>query len=366
MKVSEIMTSKNLVTIPSTSTVADALSRMRNTGIHQVPVLNGKRYSGMLSYREILRRRSIRSNSKVETFMIKTAKLTPNTDVKSAVKLLRDSGLAALPVVEAGHLAGILSRTDILKNLSRVVPSFEMKCFEVMSSDPVLIHEDEPLYKALEKFRSLDVSEMPVASASGSYLGVLRVDQISQDRLLNTTERVTTGEVVGEAERTKINIGSLGLKHVKADPDMSVEKCALLLVENKIRAIPVVDSSNKVVGIIDSSDIIAVLDTGGSRDGILIQVSGLEPWDDDLYDILYHNASKLVAKLPMLAGMKGGHFDFHIAKYRSEGRTKFSVRTRLAGGSVSMAINDHDWKFGKCIDRIMETYENRLSKRREK
>lgn len=366
MKVSEIMTSRNLVTIPSSATVADALSKMRSTGIHQVPVLIGKRYSGMLSYREILRRRSIRSNSKVETFMIKTAKLTPNTEVKAAVRLLRDSGLAALPVVESGHLSGILSRTDILMNLSRVVPAFEMKCFEVMSSDPVVIQDDEPLYRALEKFRSLDESEMPVISAAGTYLGILRVDQISQDRLLNSTERVTTGEVAGEAEKAKVKIGSLGLKNIKAEPDTPVEKCASLLVENRIRAIPVVDRSNKVVGIIDSSDIIGVIDTGDNKDGILIQVSGLEPWDDDLYDILYHNASKLVARLPQLTGMKGGHFDFHIAKYHSEGRTKFSVRTRLAGGSVNMAINDHDWNFGKCIDRITETYENRLSRRRDK
>ena len=366
MKVSEIMTSKNLVTLPSTSTVADALSKMRSTGIHQVPILKGKRYSGMLSYREILRRRSIRSNSKVESFMIRTAKLTPNTDVKSAVKLLMDSGLAALPVVESGHLSGILSRTDILKNLHKVVPAFEMKCFEVMSSDPVLVQEDEPVQRALEKFRSLDESEMPVVSSSGSFLGILRVDQISQDRLLNSTERVTTGEVAGEAEKASVKIGSLSLIHIKADPDMSVEKCASLLVENKIRAIPVVDSSNKVAGVIDSSDIIGVLDTGGNKDGILIQVSGLEPWDDDLYDILYHNASKLVTRLPMLTGIKGGHMDFHVAKYHSEGRTKFSVRTHLVGGSVSMAVNDYDWNFGKCIDRIMETYDNRLSKRRDK
>lgn len=360
------MTSKNLVTISSSSTVADALSKMRSTGIHQVPVLDRKRYSGMLSFREILRRRSIRSNSKVETFMIKTAKLTPNTEVKSAVRLLIDSGLAALPVVESGQLAGILSRTDILRNLSSIVPSFEMKCFEVMSTDPEVIREDEPLSKALEKFRSLDESEMPVVSQSGEFKGVLRASQISHDRLLNSSERVTTGEVIGEAEKANVKIGSLGLKNVKANPDMPVESCATLLVENKIRAIPVVDSSNKVVGVIDSSDIIGVIDTGGNRDGILIQVSGLEPWDDDLYDIIYHNASKLVSKLPMLAGIKGGNLDFHVAKYHSEGRIKYSVRTRLTGGSVSMAINDFDWNFGKCIDRIMETYDNRLSKRRDR
>lgn len=366
MKVEEIMTSRNLVTVAATSTVAEALSRMRTTGIHQVPVIAGKRYAGMLSYREVLRRRSIRSNSKVESFMIKTAKLTPNTELKTAIKLLRNSGLAALPVVESGKLTGILSRTDLLKNFSSIVPDTGMKCVEVMSSDPLVIVEDEPIDKALEKFRSLDESEMPVVSKSGKYRGILRVDQISAGKLLNSPERVSDGAVTGESEKLMINTGSLALKAVNAEPRTTLETCVRMMVDNRIRSVPVTDSAGKVVGVVSASDIIGTISTGENNGGILIQVSGLEPWDDDLYDILFYNASKFVSRLTKMAGIKGGNFDFHVAKYHSEGRTKYSVRTRLVGGSINMSINDYDWNFGKCIDKIIETYENRLTKRKEK
>lgn len=365
-KVEEIMVSRGLVTVPSTATVADALSRMKKTGVHQVPVLTGKRYVGMLSYREVLRRRSIRSNSKVETFMIKTARLSPSADVKVALRQLRNSGLAALPVVSSGKLVGILSRTDILKNFQSIVGSTDIRALEVMTGEPLLIEENEPVDKAMNKFRSLDETEMPVVSSENKYIGILRVDQISMEELLKSTPSVTSGNVSGESEKLKISTGSLTLRNLSVEPATPIEKCAELMVSNKVRAIPVTDSSGGVMGVVSASDVIGAIGSGDNRGGILIQVSGLEPWDDDLYDILYHNASKLVTRLPSLAGIRGGNFDFHVAKYHSEGRTKYSIRSRLIGGSTNMSINDYDWNFGKCIDRIMATYENRLTKRKEK
>lgn len=360
------MTSRNLVTVPSTSTVAEALSKMRTTGIHQVPVMTGKRYAGMLSYREVLRRRSIRSNSKVESFMIRTAKLSPKTEVHSAIRLLRDSGLAALPVVDAGKLIGILSRTDILKNFSSIIGEKELKTIEIMSADPVVIIEDDLVDKALEKFRNLDESEMPVVSRDGKLLGMLRVDQISSGKLLDRNERLDTLASGEEPDKLKINTSSVMLKHVMVEPQTPVEDCASIMVRNQLRVLPVSDSNGKVIGVIGASDIINLVTTGANQKGILIQVSGLDPWDDELYDILFYNASKFVSRLPKLTGMKNGNFDVHVAKYHSEGRTKYSLRTRLMVGSLNMSINDYDWNFGKCIDKIIESYENRLSRRREK
>ena len=360
------MTSNHLVTITASSTVAEALSKMRTTGIHQVPVLTGKRYAGMLSFREVLRRRSIRSNSKVESFMIKTAKLSPKTEVKTAIKLLRNSGLAALPVVESGMLTGILSRTDILRNFAQVVPHGEISCAEIMSTEPVLIEVKEPISRAMEKFRSLDETEMPVVDGSGKFIGVLRADQLSSSELLNIQEKEKSGDVTGESEKLMVNPGSLPLKHVSVTPQTSIDKCSDLMVENKVRSVPVIDGNGKVLGVVSASDIIGIISTGENRGGILIQVSGLEPWDDNLYDILYFNASKFVSRLPKMAGIRGGNFDFHIAKYHSEGRIKYSIRSRLVGGSINMSVNDYDWNFGKCIDKIMVTYESRLTKRKEK
>ncbi len=179
MKVSDVMVSRDLVTVSSSETVAEALSRMRDTGIHQVPVLSGKRYLGMISYREILRRRSIFPGSKVDSVMVRTPKLTPGENLNTAIRLFKETGLPALPVVQKGLLIGLVSRTDVLKNISSIVPPRAVKVSEIMSDDPIVALEDETLEKALEKVRGLDESEIPVTDGNGKLTGVLRVDDLT-------------------------------------------------------------------------------------------------------------------------------------------------------------------------------------------
>ena len=88
MKVKDVMTKNNLVTVKASSLVSEAWNKMKETGIHQVPVVLGNKYTGMLSYRELLRRRSIRPSSKVEAFMVKTPKVDENEKFETAIDLL--------------------------------------------------------------------------------------------------------------------------------------------------------------------------------------------------------------------------------------------------------------------------------------
>ncbi len=366
MKVSDVMVSRDLVTVSSSETVAEALSRMRDTGIHQVPVLSGKRYLGMISYREILRRRSIFPGSKVDSVMVRTPKLTPGENLNTAIRLFKETGLPALPVVQKGLLIGLVSRTDVLKNISSIVPPRAVKVSEIMSDDPIVALEDETLEKALEKVRGLDESEIPVTDGNGKLTGVLRVDDLTGDAILSGKEKHGRRDFAGNPEKLEVKVKSLMSEPFSIKPVAYIEDAAAMLIQNRSHVLPVTDDSGMVVGVLDVYDIINTIEAGRKREGVLIQVSGLGPYDDDLYDIIYFEAEKFLARIAKLAGIKSGTFNVHVAKYHSEGRIKYSVRTKLFGGSVNMSISDYDWNFGKCIARIFETYENRLRKEKER
>jgi CBS domain-containing protein len=366
LKVKDIMTVKGLVTVSSTSKVADALAKMKETGIHQVPVLAGKRYAGMLSYRDVLRRRSIQTNARTDRFMVKTTKLSSESDILPAIKLFKDSGLPALPVVDQGKLSGILSRTDILKNIEKIVKPNGIKCLDIMSDDPVVAMDNESVDQALEKIRALDEDEIPVVNGDNKIVGILSVGQLSSSTLFNESKRDGKANYPGGAEKPQIKSGSVTIEPVRVFLDTSIEECAKLMIDSRLHTLPVVDGGDKVIGVVGVTDIINTIDTGGNRGGILIQVSGLGPWDEDLYDMIYFNADKFISRLQKVAGTRSGNFTVHVTKYESGGRIKYSLRTKFFGGTVNMSVSDHDWNFGKCISRIMETYENRLKKRREK
>ena len=38
--------------------ISEAMEKMRGVDVHQIPALNGRKYMGMLNYREIMRRRN--------------------------------------------------------------------------------------------------------------------------------------------------------------------------------------------------------------------------------------------------------------------------------------------------------------------
>jgi CBS domain-containing protein len=48
--------------------------------------------------------------------------VTPSTPLKDAVKALHDTKFGALPVVEGGNLVGLLTATDMLKDLFDLLP----------------------------------------------------------------------------------------------------------------------------------------------------------------------------------------------------------------------------------------------------
>ena len=114
--VREIMTD-NPISIEDDMTIMNVISRLKDNKISQVPVVSGKRYIGMLGYREMLRRKSISINARVSNLAVTSSKLSTNDTIEAALKKLRQSGDNAIPVVEKDHLVGIVSRSDILRNL---------------------------------------------------------------------------------------------------------------------------------------------------------------------------------------------------------------------------------------------------------
>ncbi|MEM3675775.1 MAG: CBS domain-containing protein, partial [Thermoplasmataceae archaeon] len=178
-------------------------------------------------------------------------------------------------------------------------------------------------------------------------------------------ERIGKQDYAGNREPIKVSSGSFMDMPVSVFPEEKITKSAEIMASSRIHIVPVVNREESVIGVVGVSDILHAIESTDKSKGVLIQVSGLGPYDDDLYDELFFEAGKFISRLAKLAGIRNGTFLVHVAKYESGGRTKYSVRTRLFGGHFTMSVNDFDWNFGKCIARIFETYEKRIKKNKE-
>ncbi len=128
-QVSALM-SGTVITIPDTSTVLEAWQILARHGVGQAPVLNhDATLVGLLSRADLLRPerlpmpessalvwRAMLAQSVSDIMSTPVPSVAPDTDIRRVARVLLETGLPGLPVVDdQGHVIGLVSRSDILR-----------------------------------------------------------------------------------------------------------------------------------------------------------------------------------------------------------------------------------------------------------
>src|SRR2546422_169269 len=116
LPVSDFM-STNLVTATPDETLGDVLGKMKSHDIHELPVIDRKKLVGVVTMRELMRRRNLPPATKVSTVLEVPPEVTPETPLPEAAEKMISAGFRAIPVVKGKALVGIISRSDIVRAL---------------------------------------------------------------------------------------------------------------------------------------------------------------------------------------------------------------------------------------------------------
>jgi CBS domain-containing membrane protein len=131
VQVSTIM-STNLIKLNATDTLAKAEQLFRENKIRHIPVMDGNKIIGMLSYTDLLRISfaetldeedqmidvTVYEVFSIEQVMAKNLVcIRPDTLIKEAAEILATREFHALPVVESDLLVGIVTTTDLIRYL---------------------------------------------------------------------------------------------------------------------------------------------------------------------------------------------------------------------------------------------------------
>jgi acetoin utilization protein AcuB len=119
LAVSDLMT-REVVTIPESRPLADAISLFNERGFRHLVVVEGTQVAGVLSDRSALRalvRNPDAAATAVRTAMTKDpVTIRPHATVSEAIHLLLTNRINCLPVVaDDGSVSGILTTTDLLR-----------------------------------------------------------------------------------------------------------------------------------------------------------------------------------------------------------------------------------------------------------
>jgi len=128
MLVEDVM-SRSVVTLTPQQTLRDAIDLLQSHHIRHLPVVDDSKVVGIVTDRDVKRATPsvlsgptrdeyeyMLATTKVAQFMTRDPlTVTPKSGLKAAVEIFIARKVGALPVVEDGHLVGILSDSDILR-----------------------------------------------------------------------------------------------------------------------------------------------------------------------------------------------------------------------------------------------------------
>ena len=123
-KVNDILKRKGskIISVPSQTTVIDALRMMAEMNIGSVMVMDENKYLGIMTERDYSRKVVLKGKSSTDTkvFEIMTTDLPavhPNDTIDHCMQLLTEKNIRYLPVFENEQLAGIISINDVVKEI---------------------------------------------------------------------------------------------------------------------------------------------------------------------------------------------------------------------------------------------------------
>ena len=363
LRVRDIM-SADPVTVTPDETLGDALGKMRKHEVHELPVLHGKVLAGLITMTGIMRRKALPHETKVSTLVQPAPEVTPGDDLPTVAEKLIQTGFRALPVVDGKRLVGIVSRTDLAKVLAELDEFESVNVGDVMTPHPQTVSENESLEHAIRLMQSLGERSLPVVDPHGRLVGVVGMKDLL-DIFARPKTRGSAGEMAGEKVHLDLQVkGIMRYPAVTVGPDASVRKAAELMVKNQISSVIVVEQATPV-GVVTKLDLAQLLVGRKEREEVLVQISGLEDEQPDVYESLYDIIRKTMQKISNVTTPRS--LTVHVQAYKAEGdRAKYSLHARFQTAHKLYYLNHFDWDLNVAMAGLMELLEKQILKAKER
>ena len=121
-KVKDIMT-KTVITIDANRTVTEATALMTEKNVSNLIVMDNNTPKGIVTERDFVRKvlaKNKPSTTKISEIMSTPLRvIDPDAPIKEAARKMIRKGIRRLPVMQDNKLVGIITTTDIAKQLSK-------------------------------------------------------------------------------------------------------------------------------------------------------------------------------------------------------------------------------------------------------
>ncbi len=278
MKVEEVM-SEDLVVGFVPGNVRAALKILAKHNVSGMPILkkDTKVVVGVLTRTDIFRNPE---EDQIALIMSDNFHyVEKDQDIRDAAKLLYTKRIHGLPVINnRKHLIGIISPTDLLKNINKDISENIAQYFTNLV---VPIYQDTPINIVMELVNITHENALPVLDDERKLCGIvtdgdlfklthIRESVSETDLGMGGDEDAWTWEGIRDTVRLhystlEVSLPPVPVKEimitnvVKAYKNTPVNEVADKMIKNQISHIPVVDANDRLLGMVTDIDLIACM-----------------------------------------------------------------------------------------------------------
>ena len=261
----------------------DVLKILKRTGISGVPVIKNKKIVGIITRKDLLRK-----PEETQLGLLMTSKplvIEPDMDIREAAGMLVSRRIRRLPVVEDGHLIGLLSVADVVAALAQLKIKEEIK--DKYTSKSFALWEETPLPVVGRVMEISGVDAIPILDAENKLQGIISERDLIRNSSIEDSVGVSdfsngtdddewTWESIRDNHTISFGISKVQLpnrpvklamvKNVVAVPqNAEVSECALKMRRARVDQLPVVNGDKKLVAMLYDRELIRALCNEGSE-----------------------------------------------------------------------------------------------------
>ena len=252
------------------------LKTLQERLVSGVPVVKKEELVGMITRSDILRNRE---EDQTALLMARNPiTVTPDSTIDEASRLLLKHGIRRLPVVDGKKLVGIITVADIVKVASEM--NIQTKAEEYFEKDILVLWSEMPVPIAGAVMEYAQVAACPVIDSGLKLVGIISDRDLIKSSIIEDSVGKTVMSAAHEEDEwmwnsvmettnkyyavSRIELRNILVKEamvpvITAIKSTSVSECASLMLKSRIDQIPVVSSSQKLIGMLRDKDIVKAL-----------------------------------------------------------------------------------------------------------
>lgn len=358
--------SDRIISVDPEASVAEALSRMDQHGIHELPVMTNSTLKGWISHRTLARHGGYPPQTKVASVMEQPPRIPKDAEVFDAAELMIRNNVRALPVVNGkGQVVGVLSRTDLLKAALQLPALAELTAEGVMNTDLETADENEPVDRAIHRLRQLQIGQLLVLDASGRLSGFASLERLvkanAAEHAPDSRDRThARGPGAGDRQRPSVEVKAFIEEAPTVRPQARLSEVVRVMQERAQRFVAVVEDGY-ALGIISRSNVVERVARLKSAPGVLCQTTGLaDHVDSGTLDAIYALAQQTLNKITPELRPQYLTLHYKIYKAKAEGDSKYSLSAHLGTERRFFVQKADAWDPVEATRTVMNLLEQRV------